>query len=232
MSEIRDTLGKIDLFAGLPVSLLDRLAGAAHRVSVRKGEFVLRQGEEAHLFFVVLAGRLRLVQHTADGKDVTMSVFVPGDAIGLIVAIMDELYPGSAEALEDSDTLALPGDLMWQAMNDNAPLAVRVLKMVAGRLKEAHSRIRELSAERTEQRVARSLLRLVQKVGAPESDDAVRLDMRLGRQDLAQMNGTTLETVSRILAVWERDGIVRAGREQITILNPHALVVIAEDLPH
>ena len=82
-----------------------------------------------------------------------------------------------------------------------------------------------------QQRVARSLLRLVEKVGVAAENGAVRLDIRLSRQDLAQMNGTTLETVSRTISAWESAGIIQAGREQIVILKPHALIKIADDLP-
>jgi CRP-like cAMP-binding protein len=234
----REVLLKSELFADLPALALDQLASAARTRTAQQSEIIFHQGDEAHLFFLVLTGRFRLVQHSADGKDVTMATFAPGDVIGLVVALTGEPYPGSGEALEDSEVLVLPGDTMWQMMNENARLAVRVLRLVAGHLHEAHNRIRELSAERVQQRIARSLLRLAQKVGVKEggasggSSDSLRLDMRLSRQDLAQMNGTTLETVSRTLTAWERDGIVQAGREQIRILKPHALVVIAEDLPH
>lgn len=231
----REVLLKTDIFADLPTPALDQLTSTAHTRPARQSQIIFHQGDEAHLFFLVLSGRFRLVQHTADGKDVTMATFAPGDVIGLVVALTGEPYPGSGQALEDSEVLVLPGDTMWQLMNENAALAVKVLRLVAGHLHEAHDRIRELSAERVQQRIARCLLRLAQKVGVKEggaNGDSLRLDMRLSRQDVAQMNGTTLETVSRTLTAWERDGIVQAGREQITILKPHALVVIAEDLPH
>src|SRR5262249_53597274 len=142
-----------------------------------------------------------------------------------------EPYPGSAEVLEAGELLAIPGELMWDLMNKDGVLAVKILRMVAKRFHEAQDMIRELSTERVQQRIARALLRLVQKVGVKEGADAIRLDIRLSRQDLAQMTGTTLETVSRVVTAWERESIIDAGREYIAILNPHALVKIAEDLP-
>lgn len=232
MDTIREALQKTEIFGDLPAAALDRLASVAHRRAVRQGDLFFHQDNEAEVFFLVLSGRARLVQHTADGKDVTMATFIPGDFMGLVVALTDEHYPGSGEALEDIEVLSLPGEVMWRIMNDHAALAVRILRVVAARLHEAHNRIRELSAERVQQRIARSLLRLVQKVGVKESNGAIRLDMRLSRQDIAQMNGTTLETVSRTLTAWERDGLIDAGREQIIILKPHLLVTVAEDLPH
>jgi CRP-like cAMP-binding protein len=138
----------------------------------------------------------------------------------------------TAEALDDSDLLTLSGPPMWELLNNHTSIGVRVIRMLAERLYEAHNRIRELSAERVQQRVARSLLRLVETVGVADGNGSVRLDIRLGRQDLAQMNGTTLETISRALSAWESAGIIEARREQIVIVKPHALVKITEDRPY
>ncbi|PJF35828.1 MAG: Crp/Fnr family transcriptional regulator, partial [Candidatus Thermofonsia Clade 1 bacterium] len=190
------------------------------------------QGEPAHAFYLLQHGKMRLVQHTPEGKDVTLATFSDGDLIGLIVALNGDPYPASAEALERCDLLAFQGALMWEIMLQHAPLAVRVVRMLAARLHEAHERIRELSTERVQQRLARSLVRLAHKVGVPQSDGSIYLNMRLSRQDLAQMNGTTLETVSRTLTAWQREGLIEVGREQITILKPTELALIADDLPN
>jgi CRP/FNR family transcriptional regulator, nitrogen oxide reductase regulator len=63
-----------------------------------------------------------------------------------------------------------------------------------------------------------------------DPDGAVRLNLRLSRQDIAQLSGATLETVSRTLTQWERDGLVRTAREQVTLTKPHDLVLLAEDI--
>jgi CRP/FNR family transcriptional regulator, nitrogen oxide reductase regulator len=232
VESIEQALRNTQLFGDIPPELLEQLTQTAHYRTAQAGETLFHQGEEAHTFFIVLDGRLRLVQHSAEGKDVTMATFVGGDTVGLIVALTGEPYPGTAEVLEEIQVMALSGEITWQIMNQHAPLAVSVLRMTAARLHEAHNRIRELSTERVQQRIARSLLRLLEKVGVKEAQGAIRIDMRLSRQDLAQMNGATLETVSRTLSAWEQQGIVQSGREHITILRPHQLVTIAEDLPN
>jgi CRP/FNR family transcriptional regulator, nitrogen oxide reductase regulator len=231
MSTVRDILPAMPLFADLPVPLLDRVAASMHMQKVERNQTLFHQGDASSLAYIVITGRMRLVQHTADGKDVTMANFVPGDVIGLVMILTGEAYPGTAEAIEDSELLTISGTPMWELLRDHAPLGVRVIRLLSERLYEAHNRIRELSVERVQQRVARSLLRLVEKVGVAEPEGRVRLDIRLSRQDLAQMNGTTLETISRTLSIWENDGIIESHREQIVILKPHALVRLADDLP-
>jgi len=231
LSSYQQLLVQNPLFADVPPAALDRLTEGAHRRAVVAGEHLFHQDNEAHVFCLVLSGKFRLVQHSAEGKDVTMAVFVSGDVIGLVVALTNDLYPGSVEALEEGEVLLLPGAPLWAVMNEYGALGVRVLRLVAGRLKEAQNRVRELSVERVQQRIARCLLRLAHKVGVKEADGSIRLALTLSRQDIAQLTGTTLETVSRTIAAWEREGILDAAREQITIRNPHQMVAIAEDLP-
>lgn len=220
-----------ELFADLPPHLYDQLLQTARPCHIRNGESLFHQGEPAQRFYLLQRGKLRLVQHTPEGKDVTLATFSEGDLIGLLVALSDEPYPATAEALEDCELLALQGAPMWAVMQQHAPLAVRVVRMLAARLHEAHERIRELSVERVQQRLARSLVRLARKVGVKQSDGSIYLDVRLSRQDLAQMNGTTLETVSRTLTAWQREGLLEVGREQITLIKPHDFVLMADDLP-
>jgi CRP-like cAMP-binding protein len=95
---------------------------------------------------------------------------------------------------------------------------------------ELSDRLRELATERVARRVAHALLRLVRKAGR-RTDRGVEIDMPLTREDIARLSGTTLFTVSRLMADWEEAGIVESGRERVTIRSPHGLVAIAEDLP-
>jgi CRP-like cAMP-binding protein len=104
-----------------------------------------------------------------------------------------------------------------------------MLEVVAGHYRRLLDRYQELATERVERRVARALLRLARQVGQKE-EDGVLIGLPLSREDLAEMTGTTLYTVSRILSGWEHQGLVEAGRERVFIRDPHALVAIAEDL--
>jgi CRP-like cAMP-binding protein len=109
-------------------------------------------------------------------------------------------------------------------------ISLNGLRLIAGRFRELQDRYRELATERVEQRVARALVRLTRQVGK-RTEEGVLIDLPLSRQDLGEMTGTTLYTVSRIMSRWEQAGLVVTGRERIVIRNPHGLVIIAEDLP-
>ena len=100
---------------------------------------------------------------------------------------------------------------------------------MTGYIQEMQTRYRELVTERVEQRIARALLRLAAQSGQKSKENR-GVELALSRQDLAEMTGTTLYTVSRVLSAWERRGLVAAGRERVMIRDPHGLVRIAEDL--
>lgn len=222
-------ISQIPFLADLPPELASRVAQEARARTLVRGDVLFAQGDKAQAVFAVLSGRLRLMQHTLDGQDVALSVFAPGDMIGLVAVVGGEEYPGTCEASDDATVLAIPGSTFNELMSRHAPLAMRIIRLLVRRLHEAHDHVRELSAERVERRIARTVLRLANKVGV-KTDNGVRIDMPLSRQDLAELCGTTLHTVSRILSDWQRAGLVDVGREQVTVTRPHDLVLIAEEL--
>ncbi len=86
----------------------------------------------------------------------------------------------------------------------------------------------EMSSEQVEQRVATALLKLVRQSGR-RTEEGIEIDFPISRQDIAEMTGTTLHTVSRLLSAWEAQGLVSGGRQKVTVKDPHALVLIAEN---
>src|SRR5215831_9548126 len=103
--------------------------------------------------------------------------------------------------------------------------------MRCGRLavacQEAQARVLEISSEQVEQRVAHALLRLAKQAGR-KTEAGIEIDFPISRQDVAEMTGTTLHTVSRILSAWEQQGLVEGGRQRIVLRNPHGLFGLAE----
>jgi CRP/FNR family transcriptional regulator, nitrogen oxide reductase regulator len=108
-------------------------------------------------------------------------------------------------------------------------LSFDLMKLMTSYIQEMQARYRELATERVEQRVANALIRLAGQSGI-KSEKEASIELSFSRQDVAEMTGTTLYTVSRLLSDWERKGILKTGREKIAILKPHDLVRVAEGL--
>lgn len=222
-------LKRIRLFDRLDGAALAEIARAARRRRVKAGATLFREGAPADVFYVLEEGRAKLTQLTAEGHQVVLRFADPGEMLGVIAALADSEYPASAEAVGECVALAWDGKTMGRLMDRYPRIALAGLRLVAARLHELQERFRELATERVERRIARALLRLVRQAGKKVAD-GVLIDLPLTRQDLAEITGTTLFTVSRTLQQWDRLGIVTPGRKRLLVRQPHRLVSIAEDL--
>jgi CRP-like cAMP-binding protein len=105
------------------------------------------------------------------------------------------------------------------------------LVLLHDRYQELQTRIRELSTETVERRIANALLRLTQHAGR-RTAVGIEIVFPLSRQDMAEMTGTTLHTVSRTVSLWETDGIVEGGRRRMVVRDPQRLAQVIADTGH
>lgn len=197
--------------------------------SSEEGEFFFFQGDPADYLYVLTDGQVKLLQTNPSGQQVNLRTIYPWQMFGALGAVRgaEAAYPATAQALEDSTALAVKSRFFTEMMESRPYLSFDLMKLMTSYIQEMQARYRELATERVEQRIARALLRLTAQSGQ-KADEGIEL--AFSRQDLAEMSGTTLYTVSRVLADWERQGLVEAGREQVRITSPHELVRIAEGL--
>jgi CRP-like cAMP-binding protein len=224
-----DDLGACPLFAGLEAAELAAVAAGAVERRLRPRELLFLQGDPALELGIVVAGRLKLNQIGADGQELIVRYVGPGEICALVALFADQLYPVSAEAVVATRVRCWPQPALERLMLEHPRVALNALRIQSERMQEITERLREVTTERVAQRVARSLLRLARKAGR-RSEQGVEIDMPLSREDLARLAGTTVFTVSRLMADWEAAGLVAGGRERVVIRYPHGLVAIAEDL--
>ena len=224
-----EALEQTSLFRGLRSQDLADILHASALRSFKKSFVVYRQGQPATCLFVIARGRIKMCQVTASGKEVASSFLEPGQMFGGPALFGDALYSLTAVAFEPSTLLSWSSVVVSRLLDQYPRLARNAMNVMASRISELQERCQELSTERVEQRVARALLRLAQQTGRKE-EAGILLKIQLSREDLAEMTGTTLFTVSRILSRWAKDGLVDVGRQRVLLRRPHSLVCIAEDL--
>lgn len=223
----RSILDAVPAFAALTGKEIDIVLAQARSLRYPKGTTVFEQGEAADSFFVLLHGHLQVVKLTPAGQQVVIRYVVPGEMFGIAVQMGRQSYPATAQAVVDSLALVWPSSA-WPTLVARCPgLAESALHIVGTRLDEAHVRVVELATEEVERRVAHALLRLLKQAGR-KVDDGIEVAFPITREDVAQMTGTTLHTVSRILSAWEARGLVEGGRQRIVVRDPHGLFAIAE----
>jgi CRP-like cAMP-binding protein len=198
--------------------------------SIEEGGFFFFQGDPAHYLYVLTSGQTKLLQTSASGQQVNLRVIYPWQMFGALGAVRTEAtYPASAQTLEDSTALAIKSEFLHEMITTRPYLSFDLMNLMTAYIQEMQSRYRELATERVEQRVANALIRLAGQAGIKSSKEA-GIELSFSRQEVAEMTGSTLYTVSRLLSEWERQGIIETGRERIMILKPHDLVRIANGL--
>jgi CRP-like cAMP-binding protein len=229
-SEIEASLKQVGVFSNASEQDIFAIARLGIPRSIEEGSYFFFQGDPATYLYVLLRGRAKLCQITPDGQQVNLRTLVPNQLFGAIGAIdAQATYPACAQALEDSTALAIESASFRTLLERRPHLSFGMMRLMTGYIREMQTRFSELATERVEQRIARTLLRLAGQSGRM-IEEGLLVELPFSRQELAEMNGTTLYTVSRTLSAWEKDGMVKTGRERVIITNPHALVRLAEGL--
>jgi CRP-like cAMP-binding protein len=226
MSVDRSVIAGLPLFAGAEAAAVDESVRVARPMRYEEGSVIFGQSDKPAHFFLLLQGRIRVSKATPRGDEVIVRYISPGQPFGIAVALGLPAYPAAATAAIESLALSWPS-AFWSRMSSLCPqLAAHALETVGARLQDAHSRVVELSTQQADRRVAHALLRLVDQAGK-KTEDGIVIDFPITRQDLAQMTGTTLFTVSRILSAWTGQGLIDSSRRHIVVRDPHRLVLLA-----
>lgn len=200
----------------------------ARRHPVPKEAAAFEQGDPADAFFVLAEGYMKAVQATASGQQFVVHYINPGEIFGCVALMGAERYPATARAVVDSVALSWSLNDINLLIRRHPAISENALAGFGGRLMDMQARLREIHTEPVEQRIAHALLSLIRRSGRPV-DAGVAVDFPITRQDVAELAGTTLHTVSRTISKWGREGIVRNGRQKIVVANVAGLTSIAAD---
>jgi len=222
-----EAIQAIPLFQGVSQEDLSRLVRAAHRKRLQAGEFFFLQGDPAERMYVLLEGRVKLSQVGQDGQQALIRVITPVRLFALVAMTPAGEYLVTAQAAEDSQALYWTRSELQELTKSVPQMALNAMRILAEQLQEIQERFRQATTERVEQRLAHTLIRLAAQSGK-QVDEGILIDLRLTRQDLAEMSGTTLYTASRLLSQWQEQGLVLAGRERVTLRDPLGLARIVE----
>jgi CRP-like cAMP-binding protein len=220
-------LANVPLFTGLELIVLADALAVSRIRRVQAGGFYFRENDPATHLYVLTEGRLKITQLTPEGHQVIHMLLTGGQPFGGVAALGEGTYPVTAEAVEDCVALSWDARTMTGLMRKYPEIAINTARFLARRFHELQILHRQLMTERVERRVARALLKLADNAGR-QAPGGVEIDFPLSRQDLAEMTGTTLFTVSRLLSGWDEKGLIKAERQRVTVLDAAGLLSIAE----
>lgn len=218
-------MSETTLFQGLDAVAMNNVLGCAVETSLRAGETLFHQGDDADRLYLVVSGVVKLSQVAANGTQHVLRLMSAGDVIGCVAVFNRFPYPVTAGVEEDATLTSWAEPQFRHLMEDHPELMANALRTVGQRTQEFVARLGEVNGATAEQKVARAVLRLARQAGIKEAD-GVRVGMT--RQDLADMTGITYFTISRILSDWKRRELVEAGRREMLVRNPHALLLLSD----
>jgi CRP/FNR family transcriptional regulator len=221
-TDTAELLGRVGIFSGLTPQELVDLASVAVPRRWGSGEVIFREGDSGDTCYVVQRGSVRVTRNHSDGRTITLAELRPGDLFGELAMFDSERRSATVEAVEDTAGVAiLAGDLRRLLMR-HPEISIKLLSAFADRLKEANERISRQSFQTVASRVAGVLLAHSESLMA-EGAGAQNILIRSTRAEIAQLAGSSRESVSRFLATLERAGLVTCGRGKVVIHDPAAL---------
>ncbi len=220
--------GKAQILKGSPIfsSLNDdeltELAGISVEHSFTPNQFIFWVGDAPEWFYVVAGGKVKVLKHSSLGKEFIIAFFDPGEIFGEVAVFENKPYPASAQAVTETTVVGIKRDDFLSFLTNQPQVALKVINVLAGRLRDAQSRLGDLAGERVEQRLASVLLMLSVKLG---------LTLPFTRQEIAEMVGTTTETAIRVMSHLKDRGIIRTVRGKVIIIDEEKLRLLSEGPP-
>lgn len=185
-------------------------------------EILATEGEPVEFAALVQLGHLKLSRSAPDGTEVIVRYMGPGEPFAAIAVLPGARFPITATAVTPLRLLIWPAADM-RVLSDRIPqLKTNLMSAMSGHMSGALARVQELTSDRVPQRVARALVRLARDSGE-RTPAGWRIVHPITRQELAELTGTTLFTVSRLVSAWESEGLLRTSRGAMTVVDPDAL---------
>ncbi len=215
-------LGRSFIFSGLNDDELAELADLATERSFAPNEFIFWDGDAPEYFYIVAEGRVKVLKYSSSGREFIIAFFSPGEMFGEVAVFENKPYPASAQAVAETKVVGIRREHFLSFLANRPQVALRIINILGGRLRDAQSRLRDLAGERVEQRLASVLLMLSAKRG---------LTLPFTRQEIADMAGTTTETAIRVMSHLKDRKIIRSVRGKVIILNEEKLRLLSEGPP-
>lgn len=210
------------IFSDVSQTELDILSKYKCGNSYRKDQTIFMDGTPPAGLFCINSGKVKIYKIDAAGKEQIVRLAKEGDVLGYRSLISGELYSAFATTLEDSLICFIPKDVFFNLLEANSKLSFKVMKLLSQDLQSAENSIASMAQKTVRERVAESILILKEFYGVEE--DGATLQVKIKREDLANIVGTATETLIRFLSEFKKDEMIEIAGKKIKILDQPALI--------
>jgi CRP/FNR family transcriptional regulator, nitrogen oxide reductase regulator len=220
-----DYIQRLPVFSNLSNMDCRAIVAAAHEREFVRRQTIFVEGAPCHQVLLLLGGCVKTTQLGPSGCEVILRLNGPGELIGAVESYLGNNNLVTARATQSTTALVWEASA-FESVSDRYPILRRnTARLLGFRLQELEERFREISTQKVAPRLSQQLIRLSNQL-RPYAQGV--LEIGLSREELAQLTGTTLFTVSRLLCQWERLGIVSTRREAVVVRNLQALMEMSE----
>lgn len=215
-------LHKVTLFSSLNEQDIESISGIVSERTYPKDSIIFFEGEPGLGLFFLKSGRVKVSKMNLDGGEQILKIIEPGSVFAEVILFSDMDYPATARVMETAKIGMIKKQDFEDLIRKQPELAIRLLKLTNIRLREAQMKIKEMGLMDSHSRTASLLLRLAKKYGQSDGNK-VSFELNLNRQELANMIGTTRETITRVLSKFRKLGIIELKGDKISLLKPDEL---------
>ena len=223
MDEKTNIISSSLLFQGLAEDQLKEIADISIEKRFDKGRLIFNEEDDGNGFYLISEGQVKVFKLSSDGKEQILHIFGPGDPFGEVPVFSGQKFPANAAAIEKVSLLFFPRKTFIELISSRPNLALNMLAVLSKRLRQFATQVENLSLKEVPSRLAHYLIYLIEDQG---NSDIVMLGISKGQ--LASLLGTIPETLSRIFARMNNQGLIEVKDRNIRILNQNGLRELAE----
>ncbi|MFH1574477.1 MAG: Crp/Fnr family transcriptional regulator [Acidobacteriota bacterium] len=214
---------RVPLFATLSESEFQNLEHAFHVKSYRKNQIIFLEEETGNYMYIVLAGKVKVTKATPGGKETILAIHQPGDFFGEMALLDGKTSPATVAAIEDCRIATIYNEDFHRLLMRNEKVVKQIIQVLCSRLRTVWAQVQDLTYSTAEMRIRAGLRQLYQRHGVTDSRGII-VNLKITHQELAEMVGTSRETVTRTLARLQKKGIILIEHRRIVVLDPKRLV--------
>jgi CRP-like cAMP-binding protein len=217
-----EDLKKIPIFSALNYEELKEIQSYLSKESFKKKEEIFSEGDSSDWFYILVNGKVKITKMSVDGREIIIELISPPDFFGGFAVLKGFPYPANAVAMEDSDVIKISRHNLLRVIDRFPNVMYDMTANLGDRIREFHDTLKNNALERVESRIAALLLKLADKTGE-KKDKTILINMRLTKQDIAEMVGTTVETTIRIMSKFKKSGFIDDKDGKVLIKDLDAL---------
>ena len=179
-------------------------------------ESIFSEGDTSEWFYLIKKGKVKITKLSHEGKEIILEIISPMDFFGGIAVLRGFPYPANAVAMEDTEVMKISRKNLMSILDRFPNLMYCMATNIGDRIKDSHDTLKSIALEKVESRIASLLIKLSDKAGE-KTPDGVQINMKLTKQDIAEMVGTTVETSIRTMSKLSKSGILISKSGKIVI---------------